>query len=62
MSERLQAPEWCTEVGPECPVEATLYGYAPNLAWNAFFAGFFGLCCILNLAAGIKWKTWSYMV
>lgn len=54
--------ERCREVGPKCPVEATLYGYAPNLAWNAFFAGFFGLSVLVNAGLGIRYKTWTYMV
>ncbi|KAJ4349530.1 uncharacterized protein N0V89_008146 [Didymosphaeria variabile] len=52
----------CTAVGPGCPVEETLYGYYPNLGWNAFFVGFFGLCCIINLALGIRYRTWTYMI
>ncbi|KAF1842546.1 RTA1-domain-containing protein [Cucurbitaria berberidis CBS 394.84] len=46
----------------ECPVEGTLYGYAPSLAANAFFAGFFGLALILQLYLGIRYKTWTYMI
>lgn len=56
------APEWCVEVGPECPVEGTLYGYAPNLGANAFFAAFFFLCLVIQLVLGIKYKTWTYMI
>ena len=56
------APEFCTEVGPQCPVEGTLYGYYPSIGWNGFFAGFFGLCLIIQLGLGIRYKTWSYMI
>lgn len=56
------APDWCVEVGPECPVEGTLYGYYPSLGANAFFAAFFGLCCIANLVFGIRYKTWTFMI
>jgi hypothetical protein len=55
-------PAECTAVSPECPVEATLYGYYPSLGWNAFFVGFFGLCCVINLVLGIRYRTWTYMV
>lgn len=44
----------CTFVSAECPVEATTYGYRPNLGANIFFAVFFGLCGIYNLLLGIK--------
>ncbi|KAG9187154.1 hypothetical protein G6011_05025 [Alternaria panax] len=56
------APEWCVEVGPECPVEGTLYGYYPSLGANAFFAAFFALCLTIQLGLGIRYKTWTYMI
>jgi hypothetical protein len=56
------APDYCTSVTPDCPVEATIYGYAPNLGANAFFLAFFALGFILNLGLGIRYKTWTYMV
>lgn len=51
----------CDNVSPECPVDASIYGYYPNYGVNWFFAGFFGLFTILNLFAGWRYKTWSYM-
>lgn len=62
MSDRPQAPEWCTSVTPECPVDATVYGYYPSLPWNAFFAATFGLAFILQLLLGIRYKTYTYMI
>lgn len=59
---RIDVPDSCTAVSPECPVEGTLYGYTPSLEWNAFFAAFFGLCCIIQIGQGIRWKTWTYMI
>ncbi|KAF2802692.1 sphingoid long-chain base transporter RSB1 [Mytilinidion resinicola] len=56
------APDWCTKVGPECPVEGTIYGYYPSLGGNAFFAAFFGLALLVQLFQGIKWKTWTFMI
>jgi uncharacterized membrane protein len=55
-------PEWCDSITPECPVEGTLYGYTPDLAANAFFAGFFGIALIAQLYFGIRYKTWTYMI
>jgi len=62
MPEHVDVPQWCVEVGPECPVEGTLYGYYPSIGANAFFAAFFGLCLVINLGLGIRYKTWTYMV
>lgn len=55
-------PDWCQSVSPECPVEGTLYGYAPNLGANAFFAAFFGIAFIFQIYFGIRYKTWTYMI
>lgn len=54
------APDFCTQVTPECPVEGTIYGYYPSIGWNAGFAGFFGLSLLINVCLGIRYKTWSY--
>ncbi|KAF2684610.1 RTA1-domain-containing protein [Lentithecium fluviatile CBS 122367] len=59
---QIEVPENCTAVSFDCPVEGTIYGYYPSLGWNAFFAGFFGLCCLLQLIFGIRYKTWTYMI
>lgn len=50
----------CTSVSPECPVSATIYGYTPNLAANAFFCAFFGLFLAANVLLPFKYKTWTY--
>lgn len=61
-------PESCVAVGPApdgtglCTIEGTLYGYEPNIGANAFFAAFFGICLLIQLVLGIKYKTWTYMV
>ncbi|KAH6629091.1 RTA1 like protein-domain-containing protein [Boeremia exigua] len=64
-------PSNCTAIGEvvnwkgvdvECTIEGTLYGYAPSLGANAFFAAFFGLCLIVQLVQGIRYKTWTYMI
>jgi hypothetical protein len=60
--DRPRVPQWCEAVGPECPVEGTIYGYEPSLPANAFFAGFFGIALIIQLYLGIRYKTWTYMI
>jgi RTA1 like protein len=52
----------CTEVTSRCRVEDSIYGYYANLPANAFFVALFGVCLAVNLAFGIKYKTWTYMV
>jgi hypothetical protein len=59
---KVTVPEWCESVGPQCPVEGTVYGYYPSLGWNAFFAAAFGLAFILQIGLGIRYKTWTYMI
>ncbi|CAE7213192.1 hypothetical protein P3342_012505 [Pyrenophora teres f. teres] len=56
------APDFCTEVGPNCPVEGTILGYYPNLGVNIFFAVFFGVSAIVQLALCVKYKTWMYSI
>ncbi|KAI0844193.1 RTA1-domain-containing protein [Daldinia vernicosa] len=65
MSNTTDAPQHisfrsCTEVGPYCPVQATVLGYYPNLGVNAFLAAAFGLCIIGLVVTGIWKRTWGY--
>ncbi len=53
--------ENCTSVSIYCPVKYTIYGYYPNLGANAFFCAIFAICCIVQLAAGFKYRTWTYL-
>ncbi len=64
-------PDDCTSIGQivdyngipvECTIEGTLYGYYPSLGANSFFAAFFGLCLIVQLVLGFRYKTWTYMI
>lgn len=50
----------CTSVSPECPVEATVYGYTPSLGFNAFFLAFFVLAAIFHLITSIRYKTYFF--
>lgn len=56
------APDTCTQVSPDCPVEGTILGYYPDIGANAAYAGFFALAALINLGLGLRYKTWSYMV
>ena len=37
-------------------------GYLPTLAGNAFFAAVFGLCLLVQIFLGIRYKTWGFLV
>ncbi|KAJ4298817.1 hypothetical protein N0V90_004059 [Kalmusia sp. IMI 367209] len=50
----------CHEVSPACPVEATTYGYYPELGPNAFFLAFFATLFVASFVIGIWSKTWTY--
>ena len=52
----------CTSISPACPIEETIYGYYPSLGANAWGVGFFGLCLIVNIGLGWRFKTWTYML
>ena len=56
------APEFCTHVAPDCPVEGTIYGYYPSISWNSAFAGIFGLSFFIHVGLGIKYRTWTFMI
>lgn len=55
----------CKVVSPNCPVEATVYGYAPNLGGNAFYAVVFALCALIQCYHICRfwrfWKTFSIL-
>ncbi|KAL4782633.1 RTA1 like protein-domain-containing protein [Aspergillus varians] len=51
---------FCTDVSPTCPVSATTYGYTPNLAANILFACIFGLTALLQIAIGLKARSWAF--
>lgn len=52
----------CTEVTPQCPVEATTYGYRPDFAGNTFFTVFFGVCGLFQLGFGLYFQSWTFFV
>jgi hypothetical protein len=50
----------CHHPSPECPIIATVYGYQPPLAANAFFAVLFAICTVAQIALGFYSKAWMY--
>lgn len=52
----------CTHVSPACPVEASTYGYYPNLGGNIFFTVFYGICGVFQLALGLYFQSWTFGV
>ena len=62
MSNETDPYYYCVSVNSSCPVEATIYGYEPDLGGNAFFIALFALCFIGQMVAGFTWKTWTYMI
>ncbi|GAB1309933.1 Sphingoid long-chain base transporter RSB1 [Madurella fahalii] len=55
----------CEAVSPSCPVEATVYGYTPNLGGNAFYAVVFAICALAQCYYICRfwrlWKTFSIL-
>ncbi len=62
LSPTVQSTQNCTAVSEYCPVEYTIYSYYPNLGANIFFCVFFGLCLLIQLCQGIRYKTWTYSI
>jgi hypothetical protein len=53
-------PMDCTKIGPDCPVEASIYGYYPSLSVNVFFCAAFAACMLIQTAQLFKWKIYTY--
>lgn len=52
----------CTELGPYCPVEATVLGYIPNRGSSIFFTVAFGIAFIAAVFLSVRSRTWTYGV
>lgn len=50
----------CTEVSLQCPVEATTYGYVPNLASNSILAAIFAICTLGQASLAVRFRTWGF--
>lgn len=57
-----QAFQNCTEVTPSCPVSGTVNGYIPNQPANLLLLTLFGICAIFQIALGVFFRSWSFMV
>ncbi|KAI9828621.1 MAG: hypothetical protein M1832_001724 [Thelocarpon impressellum] len=60
MSDSQGNPVECTK--ETCDLKESIYGYYPNLGANVFFLVCFAILAIVQLAQGLRWKTWSYTV
>jgi ferredoxin-like protein FixX len=58
----IRAAAKCTEVTSQCPVEGTIYGYAPNLVFSIEFCLIFGICSLSQLGQKIRWRLWSFSI
>ena len=45
-----------------CPVEASVYGYRASLPLSALLIALYGLCMVAQIALGVKFRTWGYMI
>lgn len=52
----------CSHVSAQCPISATVYGYAPSLSVNATLLTAFSLIMVVQLIQGVAWKTWGFMI
>ena len=50
----------CTQVSFECPVEATTYGYRPNLAANIIFLTVFSILVLAHFPLAWRYRLWGY--
>lgn len=50
----------CTEETPQCPVENTIYGYAPDFVFSIEFCLIFGVCSLIQVGQIIRWRLWSF--
>jgi hypothetical protein len=51
----------CTSISlPDCPVEATIYGYYPSLPAKVFFTIFFSVGMIVQTIQSVKYQTWTF--
>ena len=50
----------CTEITDFCTLEATTYGYYPNLAANSLFLAIFGILAIAHIPLVARYRLWGY--
>lgn len=45
-----------------CPVETSVYGYRPTLPGSATLIALYGLCALIQVVQGWRYKSWGFMV
>lgn len=50
----------CRQVSLECPISASTFAYAPNLAGNAFLLTIFLICTITQIGLAVVYRTVSF--
>jgi hypothetical protein len=56
------AAHTCKEVTPACPVEGTIYGYAPDYSTTVEFCVIFAICCVVQIVQMFRWRLWSFSI
>jgi hypothetical protein len=44
-----------------CPVALSVYGYRPSLAASGVLIGLYTTCMVIQIIAGLRYKTWWFM-
>ncbi|TLD36329.1 sphingoid long-chain base transporter RSB1 [Venturia nashicola] len=55
-------PDSCEPGNHIYPLCATIYGYAPSLAWNALFLSIFALSTLVHFCQGMYYRMWTFIV
>ncbi|CZT50930.1 related to phospholipid-translocating ATPase [Rhynchosporium secalis] len=52
----------CKAISLDCPVEATIYGYYPNLGGNIIMVAIFAICTLAQIFLGIKYRLRAFPI
>lgn len=52
----------CEPGSKKYPLCATIYGYAPSLAWNGLFLSIFALSTLVHFCQGTYYRMWTFIV
>lgn len=44
-----------------CPIETSIYGYRPSVPFSSTLIALFGLCMIVQIYLGFRWRNWGFM-
>jgi hypothetical protein len=60
-------PPYAIVYGPDanctldiCPIDASVYGYRPDIVTNSVFVGFYAVCGILHTYLGFRFQKWFF--